>query len=62
MADVVRFTKHPSATLKVGKGFSLKDSDPDTTPGYTGDKNAGEELLADLDAAPGEAFCRVQVR
>ena len=49
MADVVRFTKNPSATLKVGKGFSLTDSDPDSTPGYGGDKNAGEELLADLD-------------
>ncbi|MEC5181417.1 polyphosphate kinase 2 family protein [Arthrobacter sp. CG_A4] len=49
MADVVRFTKNSSATLKARKGFSLKDSDPDSTPGYDGDKNAGEELLADLD-------------
>ncbi|MDN4642613.1 polyphosphate kinase 2 family protein [Arthrobacter sp. PsM3] len=49
MADVVRFKDHPSDTLKVGKGFSLKAADPDSTPGYTGDKNDGEVLLTDLD-------------
>lgn len=49
MADVVRFKEHPSDTLKVGKGFSLKAADPDSTPGYPGDKNDGEVLLADLD-------------
>ena len=49
MSDVVRFKEHPSDTLKVGKGFNLQDADPDATPGYTGDKNDGEVLLADLD-------------
>lgn len=49
MADVVGFKEHPSETLKVGKGFSLKDTDPDSTPGYPGNKNDGEVLLADLD-------------
>jgi PPK2 family polyphosphate:nucleotide phosphotransferase len=49
MADVVRFKEHPSDILKVGKGFNLKDADPDATPGYAGDKNDGEVLLADLD-------------
>ena len=49
MSDVVGFKEHPSETLKVGKGFKLKDTDPDATPGYPGDKNDGEVLLADLD-------------
>ncbi|HSO91596.1 MAG TPA: polyphosphate kinase 2 family protein [Arthrobacter sp.] len=49
MSDVVRFKERPSDTLKVGKGFRLKDTDPDSTPGYPGDKNDGEVLLADLD-------------
>ncbi|MDI3211588.1 polyphosphate kinase 2 family protein [Arthrobacter sp. AL12] len=49
MSDIVRFKEHPSDTLKVGKGFSLKDTDPDSTPGYPGDKDDGEALLADLD-------------
>jgi len=49
MADVVRFKEHPSDTLKVGKGFHLLAADPDSTPGYPGDKNDGEVLLADLD-------------
>ena len=49
MADVVGFKEHPSDTLKVGKGFNLKDADPDSTPGYPGDKADGEALLADLD-------------
>jgi PPK2 family polyphosphate:nucleotide phosphotransferase len=35
--------------LKVGKGFRLKDSDPDSTPGYPGEKSDGTELLAELD-------------
>ena len=50
MADVVRFKERPCDTLKVGKGFKLKDTDPDSTPGYPGDKNDGEALLADLDS------------
>lgn len=49
MAGVVEFEKFPSGTLKVGKGFSLADADPDSTPGYTGNKSDGEVLLEDLD-------------
>lgn len=49
MSDVVGFTERPSETLKAGTGFSLKDTDPDSTPGYPGDKNDGEVLLDDLD-------------
>ncbi len=49
MSDIVRFKQHPSETLKVGKGFRLKDVDPDATPGYPGDKSDGELLLSDLD-------------
>ncbi len=49
MADVVKFEEHPSETLMVGKGFKLKDVDPDSTPGYAGDKADGEALLDDLD-------------
>ena len=49
MADVVRFKERPYDTLKVGKGFKLTDTDPDSTPGYPGDKNDGEVLLDDLD-------------
>ncbi|KRE44611.1 phosphate--nucleotide phosphotransferase [Arthrobacter sp. Soil736] len=49
MAGVVEFEKFPSGTLKVDKGFSLADVDPDSTPGYTGNKADGEALLTDLD-------------
>jgi PPK2 family polyphosphate:nucleotide phosphotransferase len=49
MPDVVGFKEHPSETLKVGKGFQLLDIDPDSTPGYPGDKSDGEVLLDDLD-------------
>ena len=49
MTDAVTFKKLPSEMLKVGKGFRLKDSDPDSTPGYPGEKSDGTELLAELD-------------
>ncbi|WP_427129978.1 polyphosphate kinase 2 family protein [Pseudarthrobacter sp. S9] len=49
MAGVATFDKHPSDILKIGKGFSLKDLDPGSTPGYAGDKADGETLLAELD-------------
>lgn len=49
MAGLVEFEQHPSDTLKVGKGFSLAGSDPDATPGFSGNKADGEALLADLD-------------
>ncbi|MDQ5862839.1 MAG: polyphosphate kinase 2 family protein [Actinomycetota bacterium] len=49
MAGLVEFEQHPSQTLNVGDGFSLADSDPDTTPGFSGNKADGQALLADLD-------------
>ncbi|CAI3801654.1 PPK2 family polyphosphate kinase [Pseudarthrobacter sp. MM222] len=49
MTDAVTFEKLPSEMLKAGKGFRLKDSDPDSTPGYPGEKSDGTELLAELD-------------
>ena len=49
MASSATFDDHPSKLLKVGKGFSLESLDPDSTPGYDGDKADGEQLLAELD-------------
>lgn len=49
MAGVVEFKRHPSETLKAGNGFVLADVDPDSTPGYSGNKADGKALLADLD-------------
>ncbi len=49
MADLVEFKQHPSQRLKVGDGFTLADVDPDSTPGYTGNKADGQDLLSDLD-------------
>jgi PPK2 family polyphosphate:nucleotide phosphotransferase len=36
--------------LRVGPGFSLADLDPSSTPGFTGDKAAGEEVMGDLQS------------
>jgi PPK2 family polyphosphate:nucleotide phosphotransferase len=49
MAGLVEFKQHPSSTLKAGDGFVLADVDPDSTPGFTGNKADGQALLADLD-------------
>jgi PPK2 family polyphosphate:nucleotide phosphotransferase len=49
MAGLVEFKKHPSETLRIGSGFVLADADPDSTPGFAGDKADGKALLADLD-------------
>jgi PPK2 family polyphosphate:nucleotide phosphotransferase len=49
MAGVAKFQEHASERLKAGNGFSLADADPDSTPGYSGDKAAGEALLVELD-------------
>jgi len=49
MAGSATFDDHPSKLLKVGKGFSLESLDPDSTPGYDGDKADGEQLLGELD-------------
>jgi PPK2 family polyphosphate:nucleotide phosphotransferase len=49
MAGSATFDDHPSELFKVGKDFSLASLDPDSTPGYAGDKADGEELLEELD-------------
>ncbi len=49
MAGVIRFDQDPSETLRVGDGFSLSGVDPDSTPGYSGSKEDGKLLLADMD-------------
>lgn len=49
MASLVDFEKHPWQTLKTGAGFALADIDPDSTPGFTGNKADGKALLAELD-------------
>jgi PPK2 family polyphosphate:nucleotide phosphotransferase len=54
MAGVVQFEQHPSQTLKAGEGFSLESVNPDATPGYSGRKQDGQALLAELDDELGE--------
>jgi PPK2 family polyphosphate:nucleotide phosphotransferase len=49
MAGVVGFEQHPSETLRAGEGFSLAGVDPDSTPGYSGNKADGRALLAHMD-------------
>jgi PPK2 family polyphosphate:nucleotide phosphotransferase len=49
MAGAVQFHQHPSETLRAGEGFSLATVDPDSAPGYSGGKQDGKALLADLD-------------
>lgn len=49
MAGAVGFEQHPSETLRVGEGFSLAGVDPDSTPGYSGTKEDGQALLAEMD-------------
>ncbi len=49
MAGIENFDKHPSGTLSAGNGFRLADVDPNSTPGYPGDKADGRALLAELD-------------
>jgi len=49
MADAVNFEEHPAELLRAGKKFSLGGVDPGATPGYSGDKAAGETLLGELD-------------
>jgi PPK2 family polyphosphate:nucleotide phosphotransferase len=49
MAGVVQFDQHPSETLRAAEGFSLASVDPDSTPGYSGAKQDGRVLLAELD-------------
>ncbi|TLM86903.1 polyphosphate kinase 2 family protein [Pseudarthrobacter sp. NamE5] len=49
MAGTVGFDQHPSETLRAGKGFSLAGVDPESTPGYSGTKEDGQALLAEMD-------------
>jgi len=45
------WSKNAVEVLRVGEGFSLADVDPESTPGYDGDKAGGErDLKAGLDA------------
>ena len=45
----------PISLLRVGKGFRLRDVDPDSTPGFAGKKSDGEKLLAAESSAIGDA-------
>ncbi|TAP45479.1 polyphosphate kinase 2 family protein [Arthrobacter sp. S39] len=54
MAGLVEFDQHPSETLRIGSGFSLADADPEATPGYSGNKTDGQNILAELDGALAE--------
>ena len=49
MDGLVEFDQHPLQTLKAGGNFALADVDPDSTPGFTGNKADGKALLAELD-------------
>jgi len=50
MAAAVEFATSPAEALRVGSGFSLAEVDPESTPGYTGAKADGTELLGAQDA------------
>ena len=43
-----------SEVLRVGPGFALADLDPGSTPGFTGDKDDGEAVMAELQARLGD--------
>ena len=40
--------------LRVDPGFSLADLDPHSTPGFTGDKNDGQEVMGELQSRLGD--------
>ena len=40
--------------LRVGPGFALGDLDPRSTPGFTGDKAEGKEVMAELQSRLGD--------
>lgn len=54
MAGIVEFPESPSQSLKCGKDFSLAAVDPDSTPGYQGNKADGVALLKDQDGRVAE--------
>jgi PPK2 family polyphosphate:nucleotide phosphotransferase len=43
-----------SDLLRVGPGFVLADVDPSATPGFTGDEDEGEEVMAELQDRLGD--------
>jgi PPK2 family polyphosphate:nucleotide phosphotransferase len=43
--ETTAFSQSPTALLRVQKGFDLRHVDAGSTPGFTGDKDAGKELL-----------------
>jgi PPK2 family polyphosphate:nucleotide phosphotransferase len=43
-----------SEVLRVGRGFSLADLDPRSTPGFSGDKADGEEVMGELQSRLGD--------
>jgi PPK2 family polyphosphate:nucleotide phosphotransferase len=49
MARVVGFDQDPAENLRAGKGFALSAVDPDSTPGYSGNKADGRLLLTEMD-------------
>lgn len=59
---VVDFLKDPVETLRVGKGFQLSGVNPDSTPGYLGNKADGKKLLAALDGRLTELQERLYAR
>ncbi|MDJ0321370.1 polyphosphate kinase 2 family protein [Pseudarthrobacter sp. PS3-L1] len=49
MSKIVDFEQHPAETLVVDPGFQLASLDPQSTPGYSGNKADGTALLKELD-------------
>jgi PPK2 family polyphosphate:nucleotide phosphotransferase len=43
--ETTAFSQSPTVLLRVQKGFDLRHVDAGSTPGFTGDKDAGKELL-----------------
>ncbi|WP_341973727.1 polyphosphate kinase 2 family protein [Microbacterium sp. LWO13-1.2] len=59
------WTTEPADILRVGEGFQLADVDPDSTPGFDGDKVRGKKELAarvtELDALQERLFAESRV-
>jgi len=47
--ETTAFSQSPTALLRVQQGFDLRHVDAGSTPGFTGDKDAGKELLGRED-------------
>lgn len=54
MVGPVAFQESPGKVLKVGPGFRLDQVDPESTPGYSGSKVDGRNLLASQDSTLAE--------